>query len=199
MRSGDFERDVSTRVGRSDHQHIAVCQLGWPSVLTRVELCDARVELGCEVWHVRRLVATCRQHYILRLEMMITDTDHEVVVGLADRIDREATANRKIKFCGVRLKVVGHLVLGWATTPRPRKIQTRKGTEVGRGEELQRVPAFPPGIAGPLVGVQDQERLAEFGEVVAGGQAGLTAANNEGLNLLEHEPKIKGSLVARHR
>jgi hypothetical protein len=41
--------------------------------------------------------------------------------------------------------------------------------------------------------------LAQSGKVVAGGQAGLTTANNEGLNLLEHEVTIKGSLVARHR
>ena len=164
-----------------------------------MELHDAGVELVGEVRHVRRLIAAGGYHDVVRLEPVIICDDDESVGILGDRFDLQTPSHRKIKSGGVRLEVVGHLVLRWATAPRPGKLQTRQGAEVRGREQLQRVPTLAPGVAGPLIGVQDHKRPVSLGKVVADGKAGLAAADDDGLDLLGHATKVGGSTSARHR
>ena len=79
------------------------------------------------------------------------------------------------------------------------ELQARQGVEVRGCEELQRVPPQTPGIAGPLIPVQDHERLAPLGKVIADSQAGLAAADDDRVNLLDHEATVGASTLARHR
>ena len=80
-----------------------------------------------------------------------------------------------------------------------RELQTWQGIEVRGREESQRVPAFPPGIAGPLIRIQDHKRSTQLGKVVADGQASLAAADDGGLDLLTHEAENGASRTACHR
>ena len=73
---------------------------------------------------------------------------------------------------------------------RSRELQTGQVVEVRGREQLQRVPASPPGIPGPLIRVHNDERPASSSKLVAKGQAGLAAADDDGLDLLAHEAKL---------
>ena len=156
-----------------------------------MELGDVGVELVGEVGYVRRLITAGGQYHIVSLEPLITGADDESVGDLGDRVDAQTHSDRKIESGRVRLEVVGHLVLGRWLMSRSRELQTRQGIEVRGREESQRVPAFPPGIAGPLIRIQDHKRSAELGKVVADGQASLATADDNGLDLLTHEAKVR--------
>ena len=51
----------------------------------------------------------------------------------------------------------------------------------GGGEEAEGIPAVAPRVADALIGVQDEEGEAATGEVVADGEAGLAAADDDGV------------------
>src|SRR6187551_672783 len=80
---------------------------------------------------------------------------------------------------GIRLEVVGHLVLGRVCIPRPGKRHAIEAVEAVRREQTERVPPLPPGIADACVRVDDDEFEAELLQVVADRQAGLTRADDD--------------------
>ena len=61
----------------------------------------------------------------------------------------------------------------------------------GRAVQPERVPAVPPVVADPLVGVEDHEGQPALGEVVAGRQARLAGADDDRVDLFVS--------VVRHR
>ena len=67
---------------------------------------------------------------------------------------------------------------------RSRKWHPVEPVEARRGEQPQRVPPRSPGVADPLVGVEDDEAETSPGEMVAGRQAGLSATDDYGLDPL---------------
>ena len=60
----------------------------------------------------------------------------------------------------------------------------RQPVEARRREQAERVPALAPGVADPLVRVEDHEGRPRLRQVVADRQAGLAAADDHGLDPL---------------
>src|SRR6266542_4580001 len=96
----------------------------------------------------------------------------------------EAGSNREFEPRRVGLEVVGHLVLGGERVSRAGKGHSRQGGVAGGREEAERVPPLPPGVADPLVAVEDHERKIPLGEVVPDREACLPAAQYQGLDAL---------------
>src|SRR4029450_2645585 len=82
----------------------------------------------------------------------------------------------------VGLGAAAHLVLGRIARRRGREPHPGQARHPGRAVEPQRVPVTAPVVAHPPAGVEDHELPAAPGEVVAGGQAGLTGPDHHGLN-----------------
>jgi hypothetical protein len=53
-----------------------------------------------------------------------------------------------------------------------------------RGEQPERVPAVPPGVADPVAGVEDHEVAVMLCQEVAHGEAGLPAADHDGVEVV---------------
>ena len=86
--------------------------------------------------------------------------DQEAAVPARDPVHRDAGPDRQREPPGVGLEVVGHLVLGRERVARGRERHAVEPVEAGRREQAERVPALPPGVADPLVGLEDHERRA---------------------------------------
>jgi hypothetical protein len=65
---------------------------------------------------------------------------------------------------------------------RARKRHTGEPVEPRRSKEPERVPPHPPGVADPLVGVEDDKAETSPGEVVTDRQAGLSATDDNGVD-----------------
>src|SRR6188474_1440518 len=94
-------------------------------------------------------------------------------------LDSHAVQYRQLKVRGIGLEVVSHLVLGRIVIPRPWERHAVQAVEAVWREQPERVPPPPPRIADTRVRVQDDAVHAEFPEVVADRQAGLTSADHE--------------------
>jgi hypothetical protein len=64
--------------------------------------------------------------------------------------------------------------------------QAGQGAVGGGGEQLQGVPAAPPGVPDALLGVQHQVLDAGAGQVPGRDQPGLAAANDQDVDALDH-------------
>ena len=108
----------------------------------------------------------------------------EAAVDRLDAIDARPTPDRQVEPSGVRLEVVGHLATGRPVGRRRREAHARQRVVAGRAVELERVPAVPPVVADPRIGVEDHEWHASLGEVVAGRQARLSGPDDDRVDLL---------------
>ena len=84
----------------------------------------------------------------------------------------------------IGLEVVRHLILGGEGMWRARKRHTVEPVEPRRRKEPERVPSLTPGVADPLVGVEDDKAETSPGEVVTDRQAGLAATDDNGFDPL---------------
>ena len=182
MASRHVERDLRAGVARADDEDVAILQLTRVPVVTRVELADGRIELAGERRDARLVVGAGRDDDLIGLEPAIPDADDiaaSAVVGARKFVDAMSGPDRDLEGGRVCLEVVGDGVLRRERVPRRRKRQTRQSVEVGRREDPQRVPAVPPRVADPVTGVEDHEAKAAPRQVVAGGQAGLAATDDD--------------------
>jgi hypothetical protein len=60
-------------------------------------------------------------------------------------------------------------------------------------EETKGVPTIPPRVSRPLIGIDDEERDVLPGEVVADRQAGLSATDDEGVDVLSSAIHVNAS------
>ena len=74
--------DLAARIRSADHENRAVPQLGGISILARVELDDARIELGSKARHARKLVARHRHDHVSGLEFAAGGGDKEIALLL---------------------------------------------------------------------------------------------------------------------
>ena len=180
--AGDLEGDLGSRVARPDHQDATRLELGRVAVAGRVELDDAGTEVGGEgeapggpgrrTWRPPR----CRPPSAGRPRRPRSGR-------------RSATAGPRGRRSGPGAGTGSRRPPGsrppgpwWGTSgPEPGNAASRQRAVAGRGEQPQRVPALAPGVADPLVGVQDQERPSPPGQVAADRQAGLAATDDHGL------------------
>ena len=131
------------------------------------------------------LLATGGHDDVGRLPALVTGADHVPVALPPEPVHPNAGADRQLESAGVRVKVVGHLVLGREGQAVPGERHPRKAVELGRGEQAQRVPPLPPGIADPLVRVEDDEVAALSGQVPPQGKSRLTTADDDSVDDLD--------------
>jgi hypothetical protein len=62
------------------------------------------------------------------------------------------------------------------------KREARKAGIAGGSEKAERIPAVPPGIANPQIGIENQKAASEFRKMVSHGETGLSSADHDGLN-----------------
>jgi hypothetical protein len=67
---------------------------------------------------------------------------------------------------------------------RARKRQTLETVEPRRRKEPERVPPLSPGVANPLVGVEDDKAATSSGEMVTNRQTSLPATDDNGFDPL---------------
>ena len=147
-----------------------------------MQLDDARIELRGEGRHPRDLVARHRHHHVLGPEPPVAGRNHEPVPVPRQPVDPDAGTNRQFEARGVGLEVVGHLVLGGERLGRGGEGHPRQPAEASGGEQAKRVPALAPGVADPLVRVEDHEADTTLRQVVPDREAGLAAADDNGLD-----------------
>ena len=58
------------------------------------------------------------------------------------------------------------------------------GAVTGRSEQSERVPPLAPGVADPLIAVEDHEWHASLLEVISSRQPGLPTADDDGVDLV---------------
>src|SRR5690242_12714766 len=110
--------------------------------------------------------------------------------------------HRQLETPCVGLQVISHFILGRERIATRRKPEPRKAGVTSRSKKPERVPALAPGIARALMSVQDQEREAALGEIVADGESGLAAPDDQRLNanrILCHRPQNRAPSSVSHR
>ena len=94
-------------------------------------------------------------------------------------VDACPTSDRQVELSGVGLEVVGHLATCRPVRRGRGEAHARERVVAGRAVQPERVPAIPPVVADPRVGVEDRERQPALREVIPGRQAGLSGADDD--------------------
>ena len=115
---------------------------------------------------------------------MLAPAHLESIPGFGQSVDFDPGSDRELELAGISLQIVGGLVLGRIRGGRSRKRHPRQSVVTARRKQTQRIPPLPPGIADPVVLVQDHERQAVLLEVIADSQTCLASADDHGSELL---------------
>ena len=183
--AGQLERDVGAGVARPDHQHGAGLQLrsgcGSRSSAAARSPGPAR---SAKSGRLRLLPGARGDHDVVGGEPVLPGGhDEAVAVARAARRQLHAGADRQRR-TGPRRPRGSRPPRPWSATTSPcRDAPAGQPVVLGRAVEPQRVEPVAPDVADPVVRVQDQERAAPAGQVVAGGQAGLAGADDDGLDV----------------
>jgi hypothetical protein len=97
----------------------------------------------------------------------------------AQAVDAAPELHRQV--AGVLGEVADNLVARRVVVRVARERPARQAVVARRGEQPQRVPALAPGGGRPVRGLEDREVATLLGQVVAGGEAGLSAADDDDL------------------
>lgn len=106
--------------------------------------------------------------------------DRETLLLAAHRLHPSVQYHRQREPLGVAGEVVSDPILAWVLPSGPGKGQTRQGVEAGWSKQAQGVPPVPPAAAHGLGRVEEGDVLTVAGQVVSGGQAGLTGPDDDG-------------------
>ena len=193
MQPGYVEGDLGPRVSSADDENGALPQLGGPPVVGGGQLDDARIERGGEGGHAGSLVGTRRHDHVVGLEPPIAGDEEVPAPGPAQSVDVDTGPNGKVEPCGVRLEVVGHLILRRVRPAACRERPTGKPRVPSRREQAKRIPAAPPGVSDPIARVQDHEWAITSRKVVTGRKTCLTASDDHGLETL----RARGVVASR--
>ena len=139
-------------------------------------------------------------HHVVGLEPAVAARHHEPVPGSGEPVHCDVREHGQLESGRVSHQIVGHLILRREGRGRRGERHARQPIEAGRGEHAERVPAPPPGAADPLVRIKDQKGPTLPHQVVAHGQTGLAATDDDGLDSIGgfgHSPWASG--VAIHR
>src|SRR5262249_41183033 len=90
---------------------------------------------------------------------------------------------RQLKTRRVGLEILCHRVLGGESIPSSRKVHACQPVEACGGKEAQRIPAVAPGVADPLMRLEDDEVPSLLFQVVASRQTRLAGADDDGVEL----------------
>src|SRR5215204_6586156 len=95
-----------------------------------------------------------------------------------------AEAHGKGELACVQLQVVCRLVRGGQIAPWSRERHPRQAVMESRREQLERVPAVPPGLADPISGVEDHEVAVLSCQEAAHCETSLSSADNGGVEVV---------------
>ena len=112
MVTGNIEGNLGTRVAGPDDEDSALTQLVAVAVLGRMELDDGVVELSREGRDARVLIGTGSHHDVVGKEPVIARGHHETVPAVRQPVHLDPGSNRKPEPLGVRLEIIGDLILG---------------------------------------------------------------------------------------
>src|ERR671910_1460294 len=97
MRAGHFEGDLRSRVARAHHQNGTFLELRGVTVLTRMELHDARMEIVGEGGDLRDLVGARRDDHVSSFETAAAGRQDEAVILPGECVYLDAYSNRQIE------------------------------------------------------------------------------------------------------
>jgi hypothetical protein len=124
-------------------------------------------------------------HHVVSREASLPRRYHEPVSVSRQPVHPDACSHRELEPCGVRLEVVGNLVLRWECLGHPREGHPGQPAVAAGSEQAEGVPSVPPGVADAVVSIEDHERELTLRQVVSDREAGLAAADNDGSVALE--------------
>ncbi len=182
--SRDLVGDVAARMCRTDDEHGAVAELLRAAVVGRVELVDRGVELVCEVRDHRVLVLedARRDDDVVRLVTPVARREDVPVVLTVERVHADTGRHGEREALGIRLEVLGHLEARRVGVSRRGEAHAREPVDERGRVQPQRRPALPPGVADPVVRVDDHERPVVPCEVVPHRQPGLAPTDDDRLD-----------------
>ncbi len=183
---GDVLGDLGSGVGRSDDEHLAGGELAGVAVAGAVQLGHRAAEFLRQRRHPGPLVGTSRDDHLRGLVLTRLRGGTVAAIGALQRGHPAVVPDRQLECPGIVFEVVRDLVLAREVLRAAGKRQAREGTVAGGREQLEGVPAPTPRIAGTRLGVEDHERDPRPGEVVAGGESCLAAADHDDLGALGH-------------
>src|SRR5258706_536899 len=152
---GELDRDLGPGVARPHDQRRTLAQLGRPAVLARVQLDDGGVEAGRHGGGPPGLAGAGRDDDVRRLQRRSAEADDVAVAAPGQAVDAAPEAHRQPEAAGIGLQVVGHVVLARERASPRREGKAGEAVVAGRGEEPERVPPGPPGVADPGPGLED--------------------------------------------
>ncbi|KQN94822.1 hypothetical protein ASE96_01070 [Arthrobacter sp. Leaf69] len=194
MAGRELQGDFRARGSGAHHQHIAVGDVRRAAVLRAVELADRSVQSGGGVRKAGECVGPGGDDDVPRPHGAGRRFDGEPRVGRGDAGDADARPHRQAETRRVAFEVGGELVLAREGVPRRGEGEAGEAVVLGGGEQPQRVPAAAPDIAHPRAALEDLEPQPGAGEVVAGGEAGLSRADHDGIQRLA--VLVHGGLLA---
>ena len=190
---GGVVGDVAPRVGGAHDEHRAVRQLRRTPVVAGVKLPDRRVEPVGEGRHPRGAAeGPGRDHDVVRLDPDAAGGHGIPVPAPLQPLHPRAEPHRQVEGRGIRLEVVGELVLGRVRPARCPVGEPGEAVRPGRGEQAEGVPLVPPPVADAGLAVEDDERPTGPLEVVPGGEAGLAGSDDDGLDVLSAHGWLPG-------
>jgi hypothetical protein len=121
----EIDGDLRARVAGAHHQHAPFLDWGGVTVLLRVELDDALVELARERRNPGVGIGTSRYDRV-RSEQRVLTADHlEAIPDLRQSVDVDPCPDRELELAGISFQIVGGLVLGRIRGGRSRKRHSR--------------------------------------------------------------------------
>ena len=132
-----------------------------------MQLHDARIQVGGEGGNPGTVVRARCHDDLVGLEPAVAGR-HDVPIPLpGEAVDPQPRSNREIELGRIGFEVVGHVVLAGKRPGRRGEGPAREPVVARGREQSKRVPPLAPGVADPLVRVQDHEGQTARRQVVS--------------------------------
>ena len=145
--------------------------------------------------HMRYLERSGRHDDVVGFVGAVVELDEVAAPAAAHGADGAVELDRQVEVAGVIAEVGDHVVaarvgVGVAGERAPRQAVVAHGRE-----QLQRVPPRAPCRRGRVGGFEDRELPPLAGEQIADRQAGLAAAHDDDVMVLDHGVTLKENIM----
>jgi len=189
--AGELLGDLKAGVAAAHHEHPAVRQFAWRAVVGAVELRHVVGELLRDRRDARDLERSGGDHDLVGAQFAVDQLDAVAAVVGVERGDPAVELDGQREVTRVVEEVADDLVAGQIVVAVAGERQPGQAVVARGGEQPLRVPARAPGGRRRSARVEDRERSALFGEVVADRDAGLAAADDD-----DDDDVVLGFIVA---